>query len=117
VSKYQTKQMFDGRRARVGDVVVLAAITNKGNWYSCPACCACQPCAEHNRMCLRAGIVGAISSSKDLPHLRDLKSGEADKDPKEWTFVATKTVEKIEALEIGQWTWPIDFVMRCEEVS
>jgi len=66
-------------------------------------------------MCLRAGIVGAISSSKDLPHLRDLKSGEADKDPKEWTFVATKSEDDIEKLEIGQWTWPIDFVVRRDE--
>jgi len=114
VSKYATKKTFAGRKARVGDVVVLAA-RKPGENSSCFTCQCGTPCWKHDTMCLRAGVVGAISSSQDLPYLRDLKAGEVDKDPKEWTFVETFSEEGIEEMEIGQWTWPLDLVMRYVE--
>jgi hypothetical protein len=106
VSKYLTKRDFAGRRARVGDIVVLAA-RKPGDVRGCFTCDCGTPCWIHDTSCLRAGIVGAISSSQDLPYLRDLKAGEVDKNPNEWEFVRTSSVDEIEALEIGQWTWPL----------
>jgi hypothetical protein len=95
VSKYATQKTFDGRKARIGDTVVLA----------CPK----QVVGMFTHVVLRAGIVGAISSSRDIPYLRDLRSdsGIQDVDPERWVFVPTKTEEDIEKLEIGQWTWPL----------
>jgi hypothetical protein len=104
VSKYSTQRTFDGRKARIGDIVVLACPKYDLREYPYN-----QP---EQKMCLRAGIVSAISSSRDtrdIPYLRDLRSGSGtqDADPGWWMFVSTKTEEDIEKLEIGQWTWPL----------
>ena len=75
MSKYSTEKTYDGRKARCGDIVVIA-------------------CAKY---------------------LRDLRAGVVDIAPEGWTFVATRTEADIEKLEIGQWTWPLDLVMRHAE--
>jgi len=108
MSKYATQKTYDGRRARIGDMVILACPKydmREINYHPAP----------EQKMCLRAGVVGAISSSRDIPYLRDLRAGSPDADPEWWVFVATRTEEDIEKLEISQWTWPLDLVMRFNE--
>lgn len=87
MSSYATKQAFGGRRAAVTDTVVLAVRQHDGEG-----------------VCLRAGMVEAISGGHDRPYFRDPRDGAVSMD---WMFRETRTVEEIEALPIGSWTWPI----------
>lgn len=113
MSKYATQRTYDGRRARCGDIVVIACPK-----YDMRKFAHLMPQnVPEQKMCLRAGIVGSISASKDIPYLRDLREGSQDADPEWWLFVATRTEEDIEKLEIGEWTWPLDLVMRRAEGS
>ncbi len=88
MSLYATRQFFGGFRASVGRIVVLAA-------------------SKHDRqlgMCLRAGIIRAISHMKDTPYIFETYTGQCDN---EWTFVETTTEQGMENLPIGSWTWPL----------
>ncbi len=95
MASYSTIQMFAGRRARVGDIVILAGRSHDGG----------------DKMCLRAGVVVAICSSQDRPFLLDLRNNSVDWVDPAWKFVATPSDRSIqlemEALPIGSWTWPV----------
>ncbi len=87
MSTYCTKQIFGGNRATVGDIVLLS-------------------CARYDGapgVCLRAGVVAGICSSKDLPYLLALGTNETMLT--EWTFQETHTEKETEALPVGRWTW------------
>lgn len=95
MSKYATEQKFGGQRASVGRVVVLA--TDRHD--------------DKSGMCLRAGVILAISSSKDIPYIAahaSLKTtvGHILPGDHEWKFVETRTETEVEAMPIGSWTWP-----------
>lgn len=104
MSTYATKQSFGGRRARVADLVVIAGARHDG-----------QP-----GVCLHAGVVVAISGSRDLPYLQDLRTGQVRLacPSTGWTFVDSrapkfipvteleeKTCAIMEAMPLGTWTW------------
>ena len=95
---YATKRTFGGRRARVGDVVVLACprYDMRQFWPSN---------APDQEMVLRSGVVSTIAAD-DLPCLEENDGQVAD--PTWWSFVETTTEEEIEAMEISQWTWPLE---------
>jgi hypothetical protein len=98
MSKYVTKQYFGGQRASVGRVVVLATDKHDGK----PG------------ICLRAGVIRAISSSKDMPYIAAHDSlnlpttvDHVSPGDHEWKFVETRTEAEVEAMLIGSWTWPV----------
>lgn len=90
MSKFATKQKFGGQVASVCRMVLLAAPSHK----------------DPTKMCLRAGVVLAISSSQDTIYIKDLGSDDATMTSVEWTFVSTGCPADAEAMPIGSWTWP-----------
>jgi len=89
--RYATKQTFGGRRACVGDRVLIGA----PRLYGEPG------------VALRAGVVQEVSAKKDVPWILDLgRPGSSSS--AEYSFVETKTEEDVEALKLNQWTWPLN---------
>ncbi len=99
---YATKQKFGGQVASVGRVVLLMARSVK----------------DKTSGCLHAGVISGISSSKDLPYIRDLRTDlrfdpwdkpylHRDFAEDAWNFVETSTVAEVEAMPLGSWTWPV----------
>ncbi len=93
MSKYVTTQMFGDRRASVRMAVVVCV-------------------AKHNDglgTCLKAGIIVAISSDRDIPYIRIFQVDDsASYAITSLEFVETNTVGDIERLPVGTWTWPME---------
>lgn len=90
MSTYATQQKFGGQRASVGRIVLLAAPKHD----------------DPSKVCLRAGIVVAVSAGQDRPYIQDAKTGVVDWGEPMWHFRATTSPEEAEALPLGAWTWP-----------
>lgn len=110
MSKYMTDQKFAWQRASVGRVVLLAAKKHDGS----------------DGVCLRAGMIIAISSKDDRPYIHDIAAGTCDWKEPAWTFFDThsfrnaprltpdasgpntveRDVETLALMPIGSWTWP-----------
>lgn len=90
MSALATKRAFGGRRACVGDTVVLAASKHDGSPGTC----------------LRAGLVVAVASKDDRPYLFDIRAGTVDWDTPAWAFFIATTEAEVEAMPLGSWTWP-----------
>lgn len=98
MSKYVTDQKFAGQRASVGRVVILAAKKHDGS----------------KGVCLRAGMIIAISSKGDRPYIHDIAAGTCDWKEPAWTFfdlasqpgIPISPIAEAESMPIGSWTWP-----------
>lgn len=94
MSKYATDQKFAGQRASVGRVVLLAAKKHDGS----------------EGVCLRAGMIIAISSKDDRPYIHDVAAGTCDWKEPAWTFFnvhqSASDEETLALMPIGSWTWP-----------
>lgn len=94
MSKYATEQRFGGQRARVGRAVVIAVKRHDGR----------------EGVCLRAGIIFAISSTHDAPYIQNIRAAAV-----EWSglggvielkYFDAKTEEDLAKMPIGSWCWP-----------
>lgn len=105
MSKYATTQSFGGQRASVGRAVILSRVPHDGR----------------RGVCLVAGTIHAISSSKDMPYIAPIDRGSSggrrdaewqddamrSGDPSlRWRFCETQTEADVEAMPLGSWTWP-----------
>jgi hypothetical protein len=89
-ARYATVQKFGDRKATVGAVVVMC-------------------CPRHDDKpgtCLRAGMVVAVSSTKDLPWILDVKHPEHGPTT-ELRFIPTSNETQMENLPLDAWTWPL----------
>jgi hypothetical protein len=110
MSAYMTKRMFGGQRAHVTGLVLLAMPKHDDSAV----------------VCLRAGIIVAISSRHDRPYIQDLKTGVVDWAAPLWRyFDLPASVWSVETagdahwvderrgeldigamLPMGSWAWP-----------
>lgn len=96
MSKYATTQKFANQRASVGRIVVLAAPSHD----------------DRTKICLRAGIIVAISSRTDRPYIKDL--GDSGTTSQEWVHYDAQDAdgchsveEAMESMPMGCWSWPL----------
>jgi len=96
-ARYATEQEFGGRKARVGDTVIIC----------CPRHDIC--CPRHDEKpgtCLRAGMVVAVSSTNDRPWIVDVMHV-ANGPTLMMDFHETFTEGQIESMPVDAWTWPL----------
>lgn len=110
MSTYETKRLYGDFRPAVGDRVLVSAPRHDGKPGNC----------------IHAGVVVAISASKDRPFVQDLRDGAADFD-EAWPFVdllcdeagnplpgargGRRTREEqlaaLADMPVRSWTWPV----------
>ena len=93
-SALMSEQKFNGRRARVGDAVILAC---------CKYDLRNDPFTEQE-IVFQAGVVSSIYNG--LPVMTILEHGSPNVDPTYWRFVPTSNWKEVESLEPSEWTRP-----------